>query len=101
MTEDLLDPRACGARRFIDKVCIVTGAGQGIARATARRPAPEGAKVVVEDLYADTADRTLKDLLDFGTDAISYTGDMSDAKVAQGLMKKTKDTFGRIDVLCN
>lgn len=101
MPEDLLDARACGARRFVDKVCIVTGAGQGIGRATARRLAQEGAKVVVEDLYADTADRTLKDLLDFGTDAISYTGDMSDPKVAQGLMAKTKETFGRIDVLCN
>ena len=32
-----LDPRAAGARRLENKVCVVTGAGQGIGRATARR----------------------------------------------------------------
>ena len=31
-----LDPRAAGARRLRDKVCVVTEAGQGIGRATAK-----------------------------------------------------------------
>ena len=33
---DELDPKAAGARRFRDKVCVVTGAGQGIGRALLR-----------------------------------------------------------------
>jgi dihydroxycyclohexadiene carboxylate dehydrogenase len=37
-----LDPRAAGAKRLRDKVCVVTGAGQGIGRATARRLGEEG-----------------------------------------------------------
>ena len=37
-----------------DKVAIVTGAGQGIGAATARRMAEEGAKVVVSDVNAET-----------------------------------------------
>ena len=37
---DKLDPRAAGARRLQDKVCVITGAGQGIGRATARRLGP-------------------------------------------------------------
>lgn len=32
-----LDPRTAGAQRLRDKVCVVTSAGQGIGRATARR----------------------------------------------------------------
>ena len=43
----VLDSRAAGARRLKDKVCIVTGAGQGIGRATARRLGQEGGKIVV------------------------------------------------------
>ena len=101
MVEDVLDPRACGARRFVDQVCIVTGAGQGIGRATARRLAQEGGKIVVEDLYQASVDRTLKELLDVGIEAIGFTGDVTKVGVTQDLMAKTKEVFGRIDVLVN
>ena len=39
-----LDARAAGARRLAQKVCVVTGAGQGIGRAAARRLGQEGGK---------------------------------------------------------
>ncbi|MBD0277983.1 MAG: SDR family NAD(P)-dependent oxidoreductase, partial [Flavisolibacter sp.] len=35
--------------RFIDKVCLVTGAGSGIGRATIERMAAEGGLAVVID----------------------------------------------------
>ena len=41
--------RTAGMRRLKDKVCVVTGAGQGIGRATARRLGDEGGKIVVAD----------------------------------------------------
>ena len=41
--------RAAGARRLRDKVCVVTGAGQGIGRATAGRLGEEGGKIVVAE----------------------------------------------------
>ena len=41
-----LDPKAAGARRFAGKVCVITGAGQGIGRATAKRLGAEGGKIV-------------------------------------------------------
>lgn len=43
-----LDSRAAGSRRLKDKICIVTGAGQCIGRAAAKRLGAKGAKVVVK-----------------------------------------------------
>jgi NAD(P)-dependent dehydrogenase (short-subunit alcohol dehydrogenase family) len=41
--------------RLQDKVALITGAGSGIGRSTARRFAVEGAAVVAVDLDADSA----------------------------------------------
>jgi len=57
-----LDSRAAGAKRLQGKVCIVTGAGQGIGRATARRLGAEGGKVVVAERIDETATRTTDEL---------------------------------------
>lgn len=46
--------RAATARRFNDRVAVVTGAASGIGRATALRLAEEGARVVAVDLAEDT-----------------------------------------------
>ena len=52
---DELDSRAAGARRLNDKVCIVTGAGQGIGRATAKRLGQEGGTIVVAASWPDSS----------------------------------------------
>ena len=57
MTVDL-DARAAGARRLEGKVCVVTGAGQGIGRATARRLGQEGGRIVVADRVDESASVT-------------------------------------------
>ena len=77
MMIETLDPRASGARRLQGKVCIVTGAGQGIGRATARRFAAEGATVVIAERVAETAQETLEQLTDAGAQACSIIADIS------------------------
>ena len=72
-----LDPRAAGARRRAGKVCIVTGAGQGIGRATARRLGQEGGKIVVADRVEEGAARTLAELRDHGVEATKVLADVS------------------------
>jgi NAD(P)-dependent dehydrogenase (short-subunit alcohol dehydrogenase family) len=48
-----LDPRAAGGKRLKGKVCVVTGAGQGIGRATARRLGAEGIILFSYDSLSD------------------------------------------------
>jgi len=96
-----LDPRAAGARRLKDKVCIVTGAGQGIGRAIARRLGQEGGKIVVADRIDEGARRTVKDLQDLGVGAVKVIADLSTLSGAQDMMAEAVKAYGRIDVLVN
>ncbi len=88
-------------RRFNDKVCIVTGAGQGIGRATAIRLADEGAKVVVAEWARESADATVALLRERSAIADSVIVDVSSLRGAEELMSKTMALHGRIDVLIN
>ncbi len=96
-----LDARAAGARRLKDKICVVTGAGQGIGAATARRLGQEGGKIVVADRVAESAARTEKELRDQGVEAKTVLVDLGTFAGAQSLMTQALDAYGRIDVLVN
>ncbi len=96
-----LDARAAGARRLKDKVCVVTGAGQGIGRATARRLGQEGGKVVVADRVDASATQTVSELRDHSVEATKVLVDLAKFAGAQDLMTQAKEAYGRIDVLVN
>jgi dihydroxycyclohexadiene carboxylate dehydrogenase len=96
-----LDARAAGARRLAGKVCIVTGAGQGIGAAAARRLGTEGGIVVVADRVDEGAKKVLADLQGHGVDAMKVLVDLGTFAGAQALMNKTVEAYGRIDVLVN
>ncbi len=98
---DSLDRRAAGGRRLKDKVCIVTGAGQGIGRAVARRLGAEGGVVVVADRVAEGAARTVAELREHGVTATEALVDLAAFAGAQSLMDQTVAAHGRIDVLVN
>ncbi|MEX2036564.1 MAG: SDR family oxidoreductase [Xanthobacteraceae bacterium] len=98
---DELDARAAGARRLKGKVCIVTGAGQGIGRATARRLGQEGGTVVVADRVDESASQTLLELRDHGVEATKALADLATFAGAQALIEQAVAAYGRIDVLVN
>src|SRR5499433_2441429 len=83
-----LDARAAGARRLRDKVCVVTGAGQGIGRAAARRLGQEGGKIVVADRVEASATRTEAELRERGVEATKVLVDLSTLAGAQNLMSQ-------------
>lgn len=96
-----LDLRAAGGKRLRDKVCIVTGAGQGIGRATARRLGEEGGKVVVAERIDESATRTVSELREHGVEALKVLVDVGAFAGAQSLMAQAVKVYGRIDVLVN
>jgi dihydroxycyclohexadiene carboxylate dehydrogenase len=98
---DELDPRASGARRLKDKVCIVTGAGQGIGRATARRLGQEGGQIIVADRIDKGATETVAELRNSGVEATKALVDVSTFLGAQEMINAARAAYGRIDVLVN
>jgi len=96
-----LDPRAAGGRRLQGKVCIVTGAGQGIGRATAKRLGAEGATVVVADRVDEGATQTVAELEAHAVTALKVLVDLSTFGGAQQMIDKTVAAYGRVDVLVN
>jgi len=96
-----LDARAAGGRRLKDKVCIVTGAGQGIGRSTAKRLGAEGGIVVVADRVDEGATQTMAELRQHGVETLKVLVDLSTFAGAKDMIDKTVATYGRVDVLVN
>ena len=93
---------------FPDHVAIVTGAGRGPARHIALSLAREGARVVVADTGNDPAgaggdttlaNRVVEEIVNSGGEAIAYTGALTDATGARGLLKAAMTRYGRVDAL--
>lgn len=94
-----LDHRA--GHRLLGKVAVVTGAGQGIGHAVARRLAAEGAWVMAADRGLEGAERTASELREHGVEARTFVGDMTDPAQAEALVAVTLEWQGRVDVLVN
>ncbi|HEV8534562.1 MAG TPA: glucose 1-dehydrogenase [Candidatus Limnocylindria bacterium] len=87
--------------RLHGKVCVITGAGSGIGRASAQLFAREGGCVVVADVDAAGADATVKLIQGEGGTASPFVVDVADPAAAQRLADDTAKKQGRIDVLFN
>ena len=85
-------------QRFDGKVCIVTGAAQGIGRATALRLAAEGGRVVIADRAEEQARGVMEEIRAAGGTASVCLADLETAEGARMLVADTRERFGSIDV---
>jgi glucose 1-dehydrogenase len=87
-------------KRFGGKVCLVTGGGSGIGRATCLRLAYEGAKVLVVDID-DSGDGTVSRICDSGGEAEFFRADVSQSAQVQAAVESAVSRWGHLDVLVN
>jgi NAD(P)-dependent dehydrogenase (short-subunit alcohol dehydrogenase family) len=83
------------------KVALVTGAGTGIGKAVALALMKEGYAVVLAGRRAEMLEETADAGVATGAMSLAVKTDVSDPKAVKALFGKTKDAFGRLDVLFN
>jgi len=83
------------------RIALVTGASSGIGAAAAEALAGEGATVALVARRADRLESLVNQIEERGGKAIGLPGDVTDEKVAQGVVSETLGRFGRLDILVN
>ena len=89
------------ARRFEQKVVVITGAAGGIGRATAERFASEGARLALVDLAGSALDKAAAAIEQAGGEAIAVAADVSARRRRQRYVDEARSRFGGIDCFFN
>jgi NAD(P)-dependent dehydrogenase (short-subunit alcohol dehydrogenase family) len=84
-----------------DKTVVVTGAGSGIGRATAKRFAEEGSTVVVTDIDVEGGKETVNQLEDEDGDAEFHELDVRSYDAFESTIDAVVEDHGSVDVLFN
>jgi NAD(P)-dependent dehydrogenase (short-subunit alcohol dehydrogenase family) len=88
--------------RLEGKVAIITGAGSGMGRASARLFAREGAKVLVCDIDAPSGQETVRQIAETGGTASFLQVDVARTADNQRMVETVVGLYGRLDILfCN
>jgi 3-oxoacyl-[acyl-carrier protein] reductase len=82
-------------------VAVVTGASQGIGRATALRLAKDFSAIALAARNGEALKEVAAELKSSGADPLAFALDLSVRESAETLIKGTLDRFGRIDALLN
>lgn len=86
---------------FKDKVVVISGAGQGIGEAYAKRCASEGMKVVVAELNTEQGERVVAEIRGLGGEAMFVPTNVGDEASCLACAELTHSAYGGIDYLIN
>ncbi len=84
-----------------DRVCIITGSGQGLGRAFAKRFAELGAVSIIAEINAANAENVAGEITDAGGKALAIETDVGNSSSVQAMAGQVLAEFGRIDILIN
>jgi NAD(P)-dependent dehydrogenase (short-subunit alcohol dehydrogenase family) len=84
-----------------EKIALVTGAGSGIGRAIAIRFAKEGARIIVNDVDGQAAEKTAQEIDALGGQAYPVQANISKSEEVHAMAGKGADRFGTINILVN
>ena len=84
-----------------NKVAIVTGAGSGIGKTVALALLKDGYRVALAGRRKDPLEQTVKDAGSAGALALVVPADVSNPESVRALFAKTREVFGRLDLLFN
>jgi 3-oxoacyl-[acyl-carrier protein] reductase len=83
------------------KVALVTGSGRGIGRSIALKLAAEGARLVVNDVDAETAEAVAAQIKRGGGEAVACNGSVSAPDFAERFIKIATETYKGLDIIVN
>ena len=86
---------------FHGKTIVITGAGSGIGRATAKIFAREGANVVCSDINEDGVKQTVEQLNALGAQALALTIDVTKRAAVNDMIELAVNDFGQVHFLFN
>ncbi|WP_248962304.1 SDR family oxidoreductase [Sphaerisporangium perillae] len=95
------DGGPAGGKAYAEHLVVVTGAGSGIGRATARAFAAHGAEVICADIDLDAARRTAEEIAGHGRTAHARRVDVSDAEEMERFASAVRDEHGTPDIVVN
>jgi NAD(P)-dependent dehydrogenase (short-subunit alcohol dehydrogenase family) len=87
--------------RFSGKVAVLTGAGSGIGKETARRLVEEGAKIAINGRNKQKLEAAAKEIDPSGKSVVIAAGDIALPATGQALVELAVKSFGRLDILVN